>query len=184
MTSYNNVILIFGDGRNSGKTTLARKIISYFADKNIAIGAIKVSTHIHDSNLENISNSNAFYINIENNLNQEKDSSKLLKAGAKPVYFVQSADDYLEQAFNIIKEQNQNKKIWIVESGAARKIFKPALFIFTKKDDNSTKNDQLLQMADLGTSFKEGSFSLPFEIITNQLDIIANTLNNTDDDKF
>jgi len=184
MTNYNNVILIFGDGRNSGKTTLARKIVSYYVKKNIAIGAIKVSSHIHNYTLENISNSNSFYINIETNLNEKKDSSKLLKAGANPVYFVQSNDNYLHQAFNIIKEQNHGKRIWIVESGAARNLFKPALFIFTKKDDNSTKNNSLLQLADLVTSFKEGSFSLPFDSITNKLDIIANTLKNTDDDKF
>lgn len=184
MTENNNVILVFGDGRNSGKTSLSEQIITYLSKQKVAVGAIKISTHIHDKSLENISESNDYFINIEKDPTTSKDSSRLLKAGANPVFFVQADDKHLKNVFSTIQKQSNQDKIWVIESAGARKIFKPALFIFTKKDNLSEKNNDLLELADVVTYFNDETFSLPFQEITNRLDMIINTLKTTNNDKF
>ncbi len=82
------LILITGNGRNVGKTSFATEIIRHLSESIDIIG-IKVSPHIHDLNedLEIICKTQNFIV-AEEKGRSKKDSSLLLQAGAKRVFFI------------------------------------------------------------------------------------------------
>lgn len=126
-----NLLLIAGNGRNVGKTFLACEIIkqlSVFAD---VIG-LKISPHFHDYNSDDILfKSDNFIILNERQINS-KDSSLMLQAGAKQVFFIMVKHTHLNSAFEYIKKHLSNK-IVVCESAGLIEIIKPAHFLFVKR---------------------------------------------------
>jgi len=134
-----NIILIAGAGRNVGKTTLACKIIEHLSKKHDVTG-LKISPHIHESDyaIDPLIKSENFIISKEQN-NTEKDSSKILKAGAENVYYVQTKQDYLEDAFlKLLPFVSQGPVV--CESGGLHTLIKPGLFIFVHKGKEIPEN--------------------------------------------
>ncbi len=149
MIIHPNILLIAGSGRNVGKTSLACAIIDQFKDSGIS--AIKISPHLH--HLENEDNllvkNKYFQIINETSLEGLKDSSKMLKAGAEKVIYVQSEDDHIEEAFDAANDFIDMHGLIIVESGGLRKVLKPGVFLFLTKRGMNIKNKHLHQYADL-----------------------------------
>ncbi len=140
-TNYPNILIISGNGRNSGKTSLACKIIERFALDHDIVG-IKISPHFHhtDTDEKIIANEDDYIILQENNNTSGKDSSRMLEAGAKKVYYIQVNDKNLDKAFNkVIKKTNRNSLI-ICESGGLRRKIDPGIFLLlSQKDTNEFK---------------------------------------------
>lgn len=138
-----HMILITGNGRNVGKTTFAINIIRHLSERKDVIG-IKVSPHIHELNegLEIICKTQKFMVAEEKGMNN-KDSSLLLQAGAKRVFFIMARQEDLEQAFSVIAEKLKDH-IVVVESGGLSELITPGIFFFVKKpDDQITKKHYL-----------------------------------------
>jgi len=148
MEDYNTII-VAGTGQNVGKTTFVCNLIS----ENNNIIAIKISPHFHKLTKTDkiLVQTNNYIIIEETKTNTGKDSAKMLKAGAKKVFYVQSTDKYLPLVFNEIKKLIPKKSDIIIESGGARNIFKPNLFIMIKHADTNKiklKSVKLLNLAD------------------------------------
>ena len=128
---FPTILLIAGNGQNSGKTTLVCSIISHFAEKQPLI-AVKVSPHFHklteqDHILEKTDN----YILVEEfNTDRSKDSSLMLQAGAQRVFFLLAGDDDLPGAFSRIMEFAGDNQPVICESGGLINVLNPGLFLF------------------------------------------------------
>lgn len=101
--SHRNILIIAGTGRNSGKTTLALKIIKKFASQQDLV-AVKISPHFHKGshNIEPIESNRNFNLFRELNPDGGKDSALMLGAGAKKVYYIEVHDLHLQAAFDAL----------------------------------------------------------------------------------
>ena len=140
-----NLLLIAGNGRNVGKTHLACKIIKHFSPYEEVTG-LKISSHFHPIEKENIILENENFIIAEERNNGTKDSSLMLLAGAKKVYFVMSKRDYLKDAFNELFHLLPENLI-VCESGGLHEFVKPGLFLFVKRADEKIVKKHLLEYA-------------------------------------
>jgi len=112
---YNpQLLIISGTGRNTGKTTLACDIISYFSNQ-IEITGVKISPHFHKhgKHIESLFESELFNLYWEITENSEKDTSRMLKTGAAKVFY---ADYFYDSSINnpakIIDKLNCSSEGW------------------------------------------------------------------------
>lgn len=163
-----NIVLISGSGRNVGKTTFIRRVI----EKNIGQKpvAIKITPHFHEptSGLTPISITENYRIFQETDLNSGKDSSLFLQAGADKVFYIQTTDDFLEEAFELVSRQFSSDQPVVTESAALRKYIAPGLYLFIQKKYEEIKPSALeMQKLAHKTIFSEGEdFSLNPELVT------------------
>ncbi len=159
---FPNLLLVSGNGRNSGKTTLIERIISHFKDEH-SITGIKISPHFHESQTNARGAGLSYLIHRENDLSGHKDSSRMLVAGAKEVYYIQSEENGIADAFAILLKDLDKNHLWICESGGLRKYIRPGLFLLVNRKDNLSWKDSakdLLQYSDNTIIFDGHNFSL------------------------
>ena len=122
-------IIISGTGRNVGKTTYAQKLIREFKIEEPI--AIKVSSHFHVHNykMKLIDVNDDYKIWEEINPNKNTDSSKMLKVGAKMVFYVESKDIYLPKVISVLNKIIDFNKRIIIESAAMRRYIVPEKFV-------------------------------------------------------
>lgn len=132
----NNLLIIAGTGRKSGKTTIACSIIKAFCD--IGPVTIKISPHFHQTSedLISISKNKKYNIFLERSLSGEKDSSRMLVSGAKEAYFIQANDNNVHEAFMVLNKQIRKNTPILCESPALRKYISPGAFIIADNKDN------------------------------------------------
>lgn len=135
-----NLLLIAGTGRNVGKTTLACKIIQHFS-RDIDITGIKISPHFYqyvgETNI--IVNSKNYILMEEITPLNNKDSSRMLKAGASKVYYMQASDYHLKRAVKDILHITGNQKPVVCESGELINYLIPGIFLMLTHSDVSCK---------------------------------------------
>ena len=147
------ILIVAGSGRNVGKSTLVCHIISKFRD--LKPRSIKISPHFHQQPAEG----QKYIIQEERDFHSLKDSSRFLRVGAGRVYFIQSHDDHLQDAFNALSDSLPAGEPLIVESGGLAKFVRPGLLIFVEGDEKK-KNEDLRKNADLVLQMKQGIFDL------------------------
>lgn len=166
-----NILLISGSGRKVGKTTFIRKVIKQNANRQPI--AVKITPHFHEPTpgLKSIYATEDFRIFEETDSNSEKDSSLFLQAGAEKVFYIQTTDDFLEQAFPKIEPFFAPGQPVIVESAALRKIVVPGLYLFIRKENAEMKPSaaEMLNFADQIILSNNNHFDInPECIIFNQ----------------
>ena len=121
-----NVLLISGDCRNIGKTTLACRIIKKLSQKMNVI-AVKVSPHFHDitGSLVIIKELPSLMIARETDQSSGKDSSRFLQAGASEVLYVQCRENSFPDLARWINENLPSETPVIVESGGLKNFIIP-----------------------------------------------------------
>jgi len=140
MKKYPNILIVRGTGRNVGKTVSACKIIEKLANENAPIG-IKISAHFHElENPEFVCQSEEFEI-IEEKGRSNKDSSRMLQAGAEKVFYIQSENRISAKAFGALLNQIDTLKPIIVESGGLYDFVEPGILvhIFGENGKNTTE---------------------------------------------
>jgi hypothetical protein len=154
-----SVLMIGGSGRNVGKTTLICAIIRKFACNSQIIGlkvtSIRAGEESSHGFHETLQSSN-FKIIEETGKDSGKDTSKMLQAGAKKVYFIQSTDEQLPIALNSFFEQVDRNSIIICETRNLRRLVKPGIFILitdAAHDNFKANSPEFLDMADLHLKF-------------------------------
>lgn len=174
-TLFNNVLLVSGSGRNCGKTTLACNLIGDLSNHHHVIG-LKITPHIHiiDNQQELLFGGEGYNIYKEHNFSSGKDSSRMLDAGAREVYFVECNDENLSKVETILKRILHKDAVVVCESGSFASVFKPGYHILvegleldtSKKSyiNNRTIADQIIQQAD----FSEGNMKLTIKYRINQ----------------
>ena len=166
-----NILLISGSGRNVGKTSFIRQVIERNAFQKTV--AIKITPHFHEptEGLVPISVTENYRIFQETSISSGKDSSLFLQAGAEKVFFIQTTDAYLAEAFRLTTAQLFAEQPIVVESAALRKILVPGLYLFIRKKNEELKSSAI-EMSALANStvLSDGNeFSLnPKYIVFNQ----------------
>lgn len=166
-----NILLVSGSGRNVGKTSFICGVIAQNAHQKLV--AIKITPHFHEptEGLIQIIINDKYLICQETNTSSDKDSSLFLQAGAEKVFFIQTTDDFLEEAFMLTTAEFSPNQPIIIESAALRKIVVPGLYLFIQKKQEEVKPSALeMQKLSDAIVYSDGEqFSLnPKSIIFNQ----------------
>ena len=126
------MVMIGGNSRNSGKTTLACSIIKKLAEKHEVIG-LKVTSvrpgedDLHGNHDEEVAEDFTIYEEIKTD--SFKDTSKMLMAGAAHVYYIRVTEKYYERAILHFLSKFINKQLIVCESRGLRGIISPGLFL-------------------------------------------------------
>ena len=179
--SSKKILLISGSGRSVGKTIFMRRVIGKNAGQHLV--AIKITPHFHEptSGLVSLYETKNYRIYQETDITASKDSSLFLQAGAETVYYIQSTDAFLEEAFNLATEQLIPEQPIIVESVELRSIMIPEMFIFIQKDfeDVNPSALEMQKLADVVVLSDSGQFSIdPATITFDQMWNIQTSDNN------
>ncbi|MBU2652175.1 MAG: hypothetical protein KKA81_14700 [Bacteroidetes bacterium] len=162
LPSYPNMLIIAGNGRNSGKTTFISRIITRISNV-FPVTAIKITPHFHDMNEYEFRNNRSFVIEHEMNPFGDKDSSRMLSAGAREVFFLRSSDTFLPEAFTHLHDCLNPEHLWVCESGGLRHFVVPGLFLIIRRKDDAPWKESvkpLLNIADQIVYFNGHDFDL------------------------
>ncbi len=145
MLDIPNMVMIGGNTRNAGKTTLACKIISRFSKTHEVIG-LKVSSiqpddeKFHGNHPEQ--DFKGFSIFEEPDMESYKDTSKMLQAGAAKVFYIRTEDIFIKHAVLHFLSKYINNQLIVCESRSLREIVNPGLFLMMLKiEANETVKD-------------------------------------------
>ena len=141
--SLPNMLLIAGNGRNVGKTTLACKIIAHLS-RSVPVTGIKISAHFHPYSDADLLIKNEHFIILEEKELNTKDSSLMLQAGAARVYFVMAQKTHLHEAFNELLKLLPNEAV-ICESGGLHESVDPGIFLFVNLKNKPVEKAHLLK---------------------------------------
>ncbi len=132
---YPSFLLISGDGRNAGKTTLACRILQQFSQQHDIV-AIKISSHFHEptTDLTLLYKSGDFSISLENNRNTNKDSSRMLRSGAHKSFYIQAKKGMLKPAFEKYNREFHTNEATVCESGALAELLIPGAHLHISSD--------------------------------------------------
>ncbi len=163
MIDIPNLLLIAGTGRNTGKTLLASSIITKFSVDHQITG-LKISPHFHNGteSLKTMYKNINFNIYQETSLASIKDSSRLLKAGAHEVYYIECFDEYMKESFEKFLQIVDISSPIVCESPALRKYIQPGIFIIVDSQSNQNKKQDVLDLklkADLFIETDKESFN-------------------------
>ncbi len=168
MKAFPNMILVAGADRHVGKTTLICELISRFSSLYKVTG-IKISPHFHQQSHINelICQSDHFIIRKELDSESGKDSSRMLKAGAHKVFYIEAADKHVSGALNAILSEIGSNPV-ICESAALRRFIIPGIFIFIENNrvTGKDKNPDLKEKADLIIHTFKNSFNFNYRDIS------------------
>lgn len=159
MTRIERLLIIGGSGRESGKSSLAALLISKFMRRGIT--AIKISPHPHPdvTGLTMIAGNTEFQVYEERNITSEKDSARMLRAGASKAFLVISQEARLREAFAALVPFLPEGAPVICESPSLRRLIEPDLFILmvhAGRDNPDRKNiDDLVPLADLSLTLSD-----------------------------
>ena len=159
------VLLITGSERNIGKTSLVCEVIKLFGRKN-ALTAIKVSAHFHEPtpDLKLLEETNDYKIYQEFSVNTDKDSSRMLKSGAKYAFYFEVKKGTIERVFNMfLKKCNPDLPI-VCESTALASVIEPGVRLHvtatkSERDETGIENNKSLNL--VRVSFNGNSFTWP-----------------------
>ena len=157
-----NILLISGSGRNAGKTSFILKVLETNSQTQVA--AIKITPHFHEptTGLISIAVTENYRIFQETNGTSSKDSSRFLLAGAERVFYIQTTDRFLDEAFCRTTEHLLPGQPVIVESAHLRKFIVPGLYLFIQKTNETAKPlaQEMQQLADETVFSEDCEFSL------------------------
>ncbi|MCF8227500.1 MAG: hypothetical protein K9G58_04130 [Bacteroidales bacterium] len=156
MEKLKNILLVAGAGRNVGKTSIVTSLVRQFRGHGII--AIKISPHFHElkQNERFIVQSEKYNILEEQDPGTSKDSSRFLDAGAEKVFFIQSRDEDLGDAFGFLRPMIANNKPVLVESGGLRNFIIPGVFLFVSGPNRVNRNEHLKEIADKVVGLQAG----------------------------
>lgn len=136
MITIPEMIMIGGNSRNSGKTTMACSIIANLSvtHKVIGLKVTSVRPAEDDKHGNHDQESSADYtIFEEQNSESDKDTSRMLRAGATGVFYIRVAEKFIEEAVLHFLSKYINKQIVVCESRSLRNIVIPGLFLMMIK---------------------------------------------------
>lgn len=144
MIKLDGMLMIGSAGANVGKTELACAILRKFRQSGEGIVGIKVTT-INEkdgqcprggegcgvcSSLEGV-----YLITQETNPASDKDTARLLAAGASRVYWLRVLRTHIEEGFAALLEAIGPESTSVCESNSLRRVVEPAIFFVTEKKD-------------------------------------------------
>jgi len=111
------LIVVGGQTKNIGKTTLICNIIAAF--RQFHWSAVKISLHFHDpDDCELLAQGSGWSIWQQRSAESKSDTARFLKAGAERALLVRADGEHLQKTCATLQEQFSIRN-WIVESSSA-----------------------------------------------------------------
>jgi hypothetical protein len=111
------LIVVGGQTKNIGKTTLICNIIAAF--RQFHWTAVKITVHFHEpEGGELLAQGLGWSIWQQGSAERDSDTARFLNAGAERALLVRADEEHLEKACATLQEQFSNRN-WIVESSSA-----------------------------------------------------------------
>lgn len=158
------LLIIAGNARNVGKTTLATQLISAFAAK-YGIVAFKVSTIKPKDDLWHGHHGEpvpeTYIINEETGYNGTKDTGRMLAAGASRAFYIRTREAYISIAMEEFLSRIPNDCMLICESRSLGEFVKPGLLVVLHKQGNVVGIKDITELeakADLRIFIPENTF--------------------------
>jgi hypothetical protein len=143
-----NLIIVSGSGRNVGKTECACRLIEKFSRSSDIIG-LKVSAVYPDEQIYHGSHGPAGaaeQLMEEHRLDRDKDTSRMLRAGARRVFYLQGDDARLKDGFDQFRSLIPADAAVVCESGSLWRFVQPGLLILLT--DGETKKPRSAELFD------------------------------------
>jgi hypothetical protein len=156
MISKPGILMIGATGRNTGKTEFACRIISACAGTIDIIG-LKVTVIERDKGgcprgHESCGVCDAlkgdYEIITETDCHLSKDTSRMLAAGARKVFWLKADKDKLQQAGEALFKQIPPGALVVCESNSLRNILDPGLFVVMRNTRERTIKESCLSVID------------------------------------
>ncbi|EOL46381.1 hypothetical protein I580_01650 [Enterococcus caccae ATCC BAA-1240] len=165
------MVQIGSTGRNSGKTTIAKRIIAenqerftIYGLKIITISGARGKCQRGETGCGICTSIDEGYELIEErNCNGVKDTMQLLKAGCKKVYLLKVFHDHLLEGFLSFLQFVPRDTLIVCESNSIREVVKPGLFLMMNNQKSLKKTAaNVIDQADiiLETSKLANTFNL------------------------
>ena len=157
------LLLIAGTGRHCGKTSLACRIIESLPLSQKPV-CIKVSNHFDPQKGSIVlMETTGWRLIEESSASTEKDSSRMLAAGAKRVLFLEAEGANVGLAFSAALEEIDPDAGILVESGGLRHWWKPSLFLIIHRSGTEPKpsSSAWFPLADKILEYPAGALDLP-----------------------
>lgn len=175
MIDIPNMLMIGGVQQNVGKTSLACDIIAHYYRKKQVVG-IKVTPHFHKStgSADVITEGQGWQILEEKSQHGTKDTSRMLRAGAKSAFLLQSEKVNLKKGISELLKIIPEDSIIICESAGLHEIVKPGIFIVLRQlycKVCSIDDEKLYQDADRIVTFTGNGFDFSLaelKLLNNQ----------------
>jgi len=182
MIELPSMLMIGSWGRNAGKTTLASSLIKKFAGHNKIIGIKITAIDTMDGTCPRggkgcgvcSSLSGKYDIVEETNSKADKDTCKILAAGAVRVFWIRTLKSHLTEAVYALLDIIGRDVVTICESNSLRKSVNPGAFVIVKNVNEQQEKKsvkEVRQLADRIISFDGNNFDSPtssFTITNNQ----------------
>lgn len=169
MLEIPNMLMIGSAGRNVGKTELACSIIRQFSADQPIVG-IKITTVTkRDGSCPRggrgcgvcSSLSDDYCITEEHGEPPDKDTSRLLAAGAAKVFWLRVMKSHLLEGISELLDTAGHDAVSVCESNSLRSVVEPGLFLMVRDKDNEdykASADSVRQFADVTVLFDGDGF--------------------------
>lgn len=131
------MLLIGSSHRQLGKTTLACEVLQKFSRQH-SIVAIKI-TNLHEMNLHHANivaqqsgrrlATEHYFLCQEVDAGSDKDSGRLLAAGAREVYWLLTHDGHLEEGWRALSGWLADDALLVCEATSLRRFVEPGVFL-------------------------------------------------------
>jgi hypothetical protein len=144
--------MIGGNARHAGKTTLACSVIHKFSDKHPIIGLKVTSVYPGDDEFHGDhpdEPSTDWTIMEETQLYSEKDTSRMLQAGATRVFYIRTQESSFGEAYQHFLKRFANDTLVVCESRSLRKLVKPGIFLLMMRTTEQGQEKDISYYSDL-----------------------------------
>jgi len=153
MLQDKTILIVGGTARNVGKTELTCRIINKISVMGNVYG-LKVSAIFPDEGIyhgDHSEESEDQHLFEETRDNTTKDTSRMLRAGAKRVFYLRCEDNCILHAFTRFRKQLPANTAIVCESNSLAEHVQPGLHIMVKKNAGKIKPraKARLKLADL-----------------------------------
>jgi hypothetical protein len=141
MLQDNTLLIVGGTARNVGKTELVCRIIKKIS-ADICVYALKVSAIFPDEGIyhgDHEGEPEAQYLFEETRYDTAKDTSRMLRAGAKKVFYLRGEDNCILEAFTRFQSGLPAHTAVVCESNSLAEHVRPSLLIMVTKDGEEVK---------------------------------------------
>lgn len=152
MLEVPNMVMIGGNSRNAGKTTLACNIIRKLAHSQ-EVTALKVTSirpgesYKHGHHTEGTFS--GFTITEELNRESHKDTSAMLHAGASRVFYIRTEDAFAAVAIKSFLDTYNFSQPLVCESRSLRRVLVPGFFLMMVRNPESGSSKDISEYSKL-----------------------------------
>ena len=141
MEKMKNLLIVAGAGRNVGKTEFVCRLIARLASQKEVYGLKVSAIHpdediYHGDHSTELAETNLFE---ETRFDLDKDTSRMLRAGARKVYYLRGDDEQIRTGFTHFQQMISPTAPIVCESGSLWKYVQPGLLVLVTSATVETK---------------------------------------------